>query len=437
MRLALLTVSALALSGCSWMGGNSGPSYGAHGYYAGAGQCGGYGQSHVTGGYTPVSYGAQGCTGGGYMVANQSAYGAQGFAAQGLGAHGFGSGTTLGVGAPYGHAVPGYSAASASASASAMAGGLRGGASATANASAGTRLTGGRVVNGQIVGSQIGGGHYAGSQFAGGHYGGTHYAGGGVQTVVGAPIYVGQPYPAPYGVPRCTLNPCGGAVSVGGAMPFGLEVGVGMEFGAGGDIFTEKAPGLALGSSTVNTGGSDGIRYSDAFDEARTISGSLAYDVSRSTTLLGTVGYSTAEGSTVKGYQSVDARSPGTLEDIDATFSDLDVWTIEGGVRQYMGNNYAFRPYVAATAGFSHNNDVSIMRNYSSDGVAYDPAPFRYVEAGWNPTASAVFGAEWALGKRAAFGLESGVRWRDNMETLAPSEDRFTVPVKLRGRIAF
>jgi len=42
-----------------------------------------------------------------------------------------------------------------------------------------------------------------------------------------------------------------------------------------------------------------------------------------------------------------------------------------------------------------------------------------------------------ALGHRAAIGVESGIRWRDNLKTNVDSEDRFSIPVKLRGRVSF
>jgi hypothetical protein len=271
----------------------------------------------------------------------------------------------------------------------------------------------GSVYGQNVVGTQLTNGQYVNGAY--------------VQNVQGAPIYVPQPYPAYYGVPQLR--------GVSAALPFGAELAAGTEFDIGGDVFTAKDPGLALGSTTVNTGGSDGISYNEAFGQMKSIGGSLGYDVSRNTTLLGSLGYATANGQTAEAYQSVDAR--GALEDIDATFSDLDLFTIEGGVRQYVGHNPALRPYVGATAGFTHNNSVTVNRTYNSDGVAYDAEPFEYIESGWNPTASAVVGAEMAVGNRAAIGVESGIRWRDNMNTAATSEDRWSIPVKLRGRVSF
>ncbi len=451
MRLAVCTLSAVLLSGCSWLGtgghhsqyGQAGGAYGvncaqgaqgqftqgqfAQGYgyqnsyaaqgYTQQGACGGggaysvanagYGGAYGQPGMGPQGFGQQGFGQAGYGQAGfgQAGFGQQGFAQQGFAQQGFGQ-QGYDMNGVYGQGVAGSGFNGAY-------GGNAGVTTLGAGAPYGTAYGVGSVYGQNVVGTQLSNGQYVNGAY--------------VQNVQGSPIYVPQPYPAYYGVPQMR--------GVSASLPFGVELDAGTEFDIGGDIFTAKDPGLALGSTTVNTGGSEGISYNDAFGQMKSIGGSLGYDVSRNTTLLGTLGYATANGQTAEAYQSVDAR--GAMEDIDATFSDLDLFTIEGGVRQYVGHNPALRPYVGATAGFTHNNDVTVNRTYSSDGVAYDAAPFEYVESGWNPTASAVVGAEMAVGSRAAIGVESGVRWRDNMDTVAPSEDRWSIPVKLRGRVSF
>jgi hypothetical protein len=115
--------------------------------------------------------------------------------------------------------------------------------------------------------------------------------------------------------------------------------------------------------------------------------------------------------------------------------------TLEGGVRKYMGSGYggAFRPYVGATAGFTHTSDVT--GTYSSNAFnggtgGSDPA-INYVDGGWSPTASGVIGAEMAVGPRSAIGVETGIRWSDDLDTLTKSDDRISIPVSLRGRVSF
>ena len=453
MRLAIFAISAVVATGCSGLGGGGGfgSSNGANCLPGSAGY--GYQQA----GYQQAAYGYQGgaagaanCVGGmaygtgaGYGAGYGTGYGAGagGYGAGGYGAGGYGAGYGYGAGgAGYGATGAGFGPGGVGAGLAANgvgAGGFNGagfgGGSGAgfygANGFQATTLGGGAPFGAATAGGAAFGTNVVGTQFSNGGF----VNGQGVQTVVGSPVYVPQPYAAPYAVPQLRPVPFGGGF--GGAMPFGIEGAIGTEFDVGGDIFTPKPAGPSNTNAAVNTGGTEGISYDEAFGDFKSIGGNLAYDVSRNTTLIGGVSYGTAEGQTVEGYQSVDARSPGTLEDIDAVFSDLDLFTIEGGVRQYVGQNPAFRPYVGATAGFTHNNDVTINRPYSSDGVEF--GALDYVDSGWNPTASAVVGAEMAVGPRAAIGVESGLRWRDNMDTLFESEDRVSIPLKLRGRVAF
>ena len=65
-------------------------------------------------------------------------------------------------------------------------------------------------------------------------------------------------------------------------------------------------------------------------------------------------------------------------------------------------------------------------------------APIAFIDSGWNPTASGVVGAEWQVASSIAVGAEAGIRWQDNVNGLtADTEDRFSVPVRLRGRVSF
>ncbi len=461
MRLGLCALSAVLLSGCSWLGSGGHNSHYAYETSAGA-NCApmAYGQNAYGYGFqqstAAQAYGSQGygfnagaCGAGGAYGVGQGAYGqagfgqggfaqggaAQGFYGQGAGAQGmmaqsgfsqmgYGQmgyaqgGIPQGGFGQAGFGQGGFSQGSFGQSAYG-AGGFTGATTLGTGAPYGSALGG--VYGQNVVGTQLSNGQYVNGAY--------------VQNVQGSALYVPQPYPVYYGTQQFR-GAYGGFGGVGGvALPFGVETGIGTNFDIGGDVFTEKAAGPASGNPAVNTGGTEGISYGDAFSNGTTIGGALTYDVSRNTTLLGVVDYTTANGEKVDAYQTVDAR--GAFESIDAEFSDLDLWTIEGGVRQYIGQSPALRPYVGATAGFTHNNEVTLNRTYTADGAAFDATPLEYIDSGWNPTASAVVGAEMAVGSRAAIGVESGIRWRDNMDTLFESEDRWSVPVKLRGRVSF
>lgn len=423
MRLTILALSAAAISGCSWLGGGQQmhttagcyPAGGGfqqagyqqsgyqhhYGYAQGAGCAGGvYGVQQAASGYAAGGYGAgYGTDANGYQYG-----GGQSFAAQGY------SGATQVAQAGYGYAAGGYQAGATTLGASAP----YGAAATTQYASAG-------------------------------QYGQTAA----VQTVVGAPLYVGQPYPVPQmrGSACCGSQGYAGGYSGGGAMPFGFELFGGTEFEASGNLFTKKSVGPPDGDFTVDArvGAINPIAYEDAFGATKTIGAALSYDISPNTTVLGSLAHGVAEGQTVTGYTTIQPgtwagttftpTAGSTARSLDGTFTDLETTTLEAGLRHYVGTPHGLRPYVGATAGFVHNGDVQFTQTYSDDGTYYGDREF--IGSGWNPTASATLGAELALSPRAAIGVESGVRWRDDMNSSAPSEDRISIPLTLRGRLSF
>jgi hypothetical protein len=275
------------------------------------------------------------------------------------------------------------------------------------------------------------------SQYANGQV-----VGGAVQTVQGAPIYVPQPYGVPYGV-----GVAGPAVAA--ALPWGLAALGGTEFDVDGDLFDGKLAGpnnedFALATGEV--GELDAISYDDAFSEGYTIGGALERDLNRNTTVFGQGSYRDQSGKTFANgtftpgtYDAAgNFTATGATEDVTAELTDLTSYTAEVGLRRYMGGNAMFRPYVGASAGATYNESVDITQTSSGGTLTADANTFEYIESGWNPTAAGLLGAEMALGHRGAIGVESGVRWTDGLDTVAGGADsRISIPVKLRGRVAF
>jgi hypothetical protein len=193
------------------------------------------------------------------------------------------------------------------------------------------------------------------------------------------------------------------------------------------------------------------VSYNEAFDEAIEYDIAGTYDISPNTTVLGRFGYSEADGQVVPLGAAFDPTSTLGFVDADnsapvfAEFSDLEQITLEAGVRQYVGGFgngvTGLRPYVGVTGGAIYNDDVSITQSSDAFVTAGDPSgidpSIPFIDSGWNPTASAVVGAEYQVGARTAIGVEAGVRWQDNFNTLTPSQDRWSVPVRLRGRVSF
>jgi len=453
MRLAVCTLSAVLLSGCSWLG--------TGGYHTGHHQSGGaygvgctsgaqgYGQQgYAQSGFSQAAYGGQGFVGngcgvaGGYNVGSgvgaygQGVYGqgfgAAGYGPGGLGQAGFGQQAGYGQGgvaggfgpagfanqglAGQGFAGQGFTGQGfASQGVGGQAGFIQPGFGQTAGFGQGA------VYGQNVVGSQLTNG-----QFVNGAY---------VQNVQGAAMYVPQPYPAYYGVPQLR----GGSSA---ALPFGLEFGVGTNFDIGGDLYSEKPAGPAkdaFGNPSPDRyiSAQPSVSYRDAFERGTSYDVAATYDLSPRTTLLGRVGYTRADG---REFGLGEATENHVTAPIIGKLSDLEQYTIEGGIRKYVGgfnNGYTgLRPYVGASGGFTHTNDVTLSQTSAAfNGGTGGTETQTFIESGWQPTAAGVLGAEYQVGARTAIGLETGIRWTDGLNDGA--QDRWQVPVKLRGRVSF
>ncbi len=454
MRIAICTLSAVLLSGCSWLGMGSGSSangcatghsqyggawnqgaagcgggyggaygqaagYGANGYGAGQGGGWGYGAgANGAGGYGAAGYGANGAAG--YGANGATGYGAAGFSqgGAGYGAAGYGqgfdgmTGSAPGIGA-YGPGA-GYSGANAAGFGQGNIG--YGGQVTTLGAGAGYGTAVGGVAGGQYAQYATGG----------------QVVGGNARQIQGAPIYVPRPYPAYYQAPRLRVG--------GAAQPLGLAGFAGVSTYAAGELFEGEAAKPA--SATRDVSALNAIEYADAFDSGSVLGSSLEYDVSRNTTVFAGASYAQYEGQkiingTITDNMGTVATGDDVTEAGEYEFSDLNELTVEGGVRQYVGGNYGFRPYVSASGGFVHNNEVDLTTTSTGGTVVTSPEKQVYIREGWSPTAAGMIGAEIAAGPNAAFGVETGVRWTDDKGTNITSEDTWSVPVQVRGRIAF
>ena len=456
MRLAVCTLSAVLLSGCSWlgMGGNSSSyNYGSAGYGCAPGygaQSGGWAQQSQYG------YGhSAGCAAGGYAVAGQGGgYGMNGAGGYGAGMNGYGVGTNgLGLRGGQGQAGaygtggaggfgPGAGMGAGGYGAGMGAGGYGAGYGGVTGVGGAGAYGAGTMLGANAPYGSAAGGQFVNGQWVSGGSGTVYGTQGNVTTVQGAPIYVPQPYPAYYGAAYNAGGGYGygfggGLRGVGAAMPFGLEVGVGTNFGIGGDIIGDKPAGVATGG-TLNVSSTPALSYKDAWDVGATYDLAATYDVDPSTTLLARIGYAEYEGQRNR-IGTIDDGT--TTEDLYAELSDMEEVTLEGGVRKYMGgwNNgmSGIRPYIGATAGFTHNNEVMLSQD-SETLMPMGSNVQQMTDAGWRPTASGTLGAEMQVGPRTALGVETGVRWTDDLNNnFGQADDRWSVPMKVRGRISF
>ena len=374
MRLAACALSTVLLSGCSWFGvGGHGEIYG----YDNSGygyNSGTYGQHAAYGGCgQTVVVTAAGCVPGQGYAMAQPAYG--------YSADVYGGATTLAAAAPYGAAV---------------------------GTTVETVLGGGMYVDQShaVVQGYDQGYGYAVQGHGGGYHGATGLRGG-----------------------------------YGGGSGFAIEGGISTDVALGGDIFVGKSSEPFLGGPG-HLSDLTPVSYADAFGNTTSYDLTATYKLNPKTTLLGQFGYSIAKGGEKVKIGTVD-NGAGITEDLFAQYSDLKQFRFEGGVRHYLGRSSnccvparGLRPYVGATAGFTNVRDVELTQ--SSDTLV-DPAIFsqNYVDGGWHPSASGVIGADWHVNSNMALGVETGLRWRDDVDSNIVSEDQWTVPLKLRGRMTF
>jgi len=478
MRIAICTLSAVLLSGCSWLGMGSGSSANGcavgHNQYGGAWNQGagcdaGYGGAYGGAG----AYGA-GQNGWGYG-AGAGGYGANGYGAgYGAGAGGFGAGYGAGAGGAFGPgAAGGFGAGAGGAFGPGAAGGFGPGAGAGgygangygagygagAGGAFGTGVAGGFGPGaGGAFGPGAAGGFGAGAGGAfgpgaaggvttlgagagygtalGGQYGqfatGGQVVGGNVQQIQGAPIYVPRPYPAYYQAPRLRLG--------GAALPLGLAGFAGVSSFNDGNVFGGEGVKPA-GPSGRSVSALDAISYEDAFGEGDTYGAALEYDLDRNNTAFLSASRTEYDGQVVtNGTITQDNTASGGSVYTDAgmyEFSDLEQTTVEAGLRHYVGNNVGIRPYVSGSAGFTHNNDVTLTTFTQDTNVVTAPETQEIIRGSWQPTAAGMVGAEIAAGPNFGLGVETGLRWTNERATNTKSDDTWSIPVKVRGRIAF
>ena len=468
MRIAICTLSAVLLSGCSWLGMGSGSSangcadgYSQYGgaWNQGAANCGAYGGGAYGAGYggqgagyNGAGYGAAGYGqgGAGYGAAGYGAgagaYGAAGYGQGGgaYGAAGYGSGgagygqgfdgmtgSAAGVGT-YGPGA-GYSAANAAGYGQGNvafgpgAAGAYGAAGYGPGGAYGGQAT--TLGQGAAYGSALGG--VAGGQYAQYATGG-QVVGGNVRQIQGAPIYVPRPYPAYYQAPRLRVG--------GAAQPLGLAGFAGISNFNDGDLFKGEAAKPA-GADGRSVSALDAISYDHAFGEGDTFGAALEYDIDRNNTAFVSASRTEYDGRTItNGTITQDNTASGGAVFTDAghySFSDLEETTLEAGLRHYVGNNSGLRPYVSGAAGFVHNNDVNLTTSTTDTNVVAAPETQQIIRESWQPTAAGMIGAEFAAGPNFALGVETGLRWTNQRATQTKSDDTWSVPVQVRGRIAF
>ena len=210
---------------------------------------------------------------------------------------------------------------------------------------------------------------------------------------------------------------------------------IGTEISTGGQIFSgENAAGFAYNNLSMDEVYKPGLRAE--LGAARSLKGN------RMLTMTGF--YSKAEGEQVALRETPQNIVVGKMSDHESYGAEL-------GLRQYvsMPASSQYKPYVEGRVGGAYVDDISL------DDVRLSTSPdtanrsFSFIEGGWVPTGAALIGVERPISSNAMLGLETGIRYSGGLDadTIAPAnsalagaaqyEERWSVPISLRGRYRF
>ena len=207
-----------------------------------------------------------------------------------------------------------------------------------------------------------------------------------------------------------------------------------------GSISGEDFTGGNITPTAIETNGQtlNKIAYKDAYKTGWRATGGFSQDVAPRTSLTIDGFYKKAEAEDTP--ISIGTAAGGAA--LTGTFSDYKSYGAEIGFREYLNNAGAgFRPYVGATVGGAYNEAIDIIEPTATPATA-GIGRTRLHDGGWVPTASALVGFEFATSRNAALGLESGLRYEGKRDielsnTFGKADDRYSVPLKLRGRFRF
>lgn len=289
-----------------------------------------------------------------------------------------------------------------------------------------------------------GGGHYN-PQISSGQYAGTAYQSGGyaypvAQTypmdfdpsgpIVGNTIYPAATHQAHSG----HHNGAHGYHGPKAENRWTVNGSLGTEFTTDGDIFN--------GSRAAGPGFNN-VNMKDAYEMGLRAELGAARSLRGNRMVTGQMFYSKADG------ERVNLRGTGA-NTRSGKFSDHESYGVELGLRQYVSmRNSAYKPYVEGRLGAAHVDDIQLEDYRLNTGVAGTGLTTDFIEGGWVPTGAALIGVERPISDKMMLGLETGLRYSgeldgDTLSAAAPGfvgsndyQERWTVPVSLRGRYRF
>ncbi|WP_409433063.1 hypothetical protein ACJ3XI_00795 [Litorimonas sp. RW-G-Af-16] len=247
----------------------------------------------------------------------------------------------------------------------------------------------------------------------------------------------------------------------------------------------------AAGTGIYTPFGYDEVNRPDiSFDDAHSTPAKIAlggeYILNNRTTLFGSVGYAHAEGehgetASINGtlyrdvsQQSYDAAGAPIgapvsnvtflpnqqLASFEYDFTDMRRYDLEVGARQYFNPIYrdgavkTITPFVGASVGASHVNEVSFdvtqrqtiydrVMNGETENLTYEvvgpQTTVQLYESQWLPTGQVSAGLDWQVTPKTSLAVETGLRVEGAREYAngEKGDTNITVPFTLRGSYNF
>lgn len=221
------------------------------------------------------------------------------------------------------------------------------------------------------------------------------------------------------------------------------------KFGLTGSIGT----GVVLGGNAITGNNTPGLL------NVHQVSMNQAYGKGMQAELGGTYQLNRKQALTINGFYQkakgksdvVFANAPGAV--FAGQLSDYTAYGIDAGLRHNLAKARmpllkSVQPYVEGRVGVARISSME-GQNITLNGVAVPTAPIRLYEGRYVPTASALVGFERPIGRHAALGFETGIRYigRGNpddttvsgtiFDGLNKGSDRIEIPVRIRGSYRF
>ncbi|KPL69729.1 hypothetical protein SZ64_17965 [Erythrobacter sp. SG61-1L] len=185
----------------------------------------------------------------------------------------------------------------------------------------------------------------------------------------------------------------------------------------------------------------------DVYDDAWGIGAELAYGLSDSSELFGSVRYLEAQGNKINVGQAAAGAPVNASLPVFGDFSDYKALSVELGFRQYLMPDSGISPYIAGRLGVARLSEISSTFTVPDAGITLTDTPFS--DSSWVFSAGADLGLSIKVNEGFFLQPEVGLHYADGasgddsalgglgLSSINDSGSRLSVPVRLRAKFAF